>query len=86
MRAWKRPCLVKGPLGIVSWTELAFLVMFIVLLIWSFVNYIYRGLDKINRVKPDDVNRYVKNMSYNNFYTLVDHRVDACYLIFHSDH
>ncbi|CAM8917620.1 unnamed protein product [Rhodiola kirilowii] len=55
--SWKRPCLVKGPLGIVSWTELAFLIMFIVLLIWSFANYVHRGLDKINRVKPDDEKR-----------------------------
>uniref|UniRef100_A0A6N2MCC6 Uncharacterized protein n=1 Tax=Salix viminalis TaxID=40686 RepID=A0A6N2MCC6_SALVM len=32
----KRPMLVKGPLGIVSGTELAFLTMFLALLIWSF--------------------------------------------------
>ncbi|GLT84667.1 hypothetical protein SLE2022_028840 [Rubroshorea leprosula] len=35
---WKKPALVKGPLGIVSWTELAFLIMFISLLVWSLSN------------------------------------------------
>ncbi|KAL9303994.1 hypothetical protein ACSQ67_021257 [Phaseolus vulgaris] len=33
---WKRPVLIKGPLGIVSGTELAFFLMFIALLVWSF--------------------------------------------------
>ncbi|KAL2336002.1 hypothetical protein Fmac_010448 [Flemingia macrophylla] len=33
---WKRPVLIKGPLGIVSGTELAFFLMFVVLLVWSY--------------------------------------------------
>ncbi|KAG2380308.1 Ferric reduction oxidase [Vigna angularis] len=33
---WKRSVLIKGPLGIVSGTELAFLLMFIALLVWTF--------------------------------------------------
>ncbi|CAJ1950187.1 unnamed protein product [Sphenostylis stenocarpa] len=33
---WKRSVLRKGPLGIVSVTEFAFLLMFIALLVWSF--------------------------------------------------
>ncbi|XP_047321101.1 ferric reduction oxidase 2-like [Impatiens glandulifera] len=37
----KRPALVRGPLGIVSWTELSFFVMFVVLLVWSFFAYLY---------------------------------------------
>ncbi|KAI4369873.1 hypothetical protein MLD38_018271 [Melastoma candidum] len=36
----KRPVLVNGPLGIVTATELAFLVMFVVLLIWSLSMYL----------------------------------------------
>ncbi|XP_019176165.1 PREDICTED: ferric reduction oxidase 2 [Ipomoea nil] len=36
---WKRPVIIKV-LGIVSWIELAFLVMFIALLVWSFSNYL----------------------------------------------
>ncbi|XP_019432218.1 PREDICTED: ferric reduction oxidase 2-like [Lupinus angustifolius] len=39
----KRPVLVKGPLGIVSGTELAFLLMFIALLIWSFSKLLHNG-------------------------------------------
>ncbi|KAJ8773188.1 hypothetical protein K2173_028365 [Erythroxylum novogranatense] len=38
---WKRIALVKGPLGIVSWTELSFLVMFLALLVWSFAYYLH---------------------------------------------
>nr|CAD1844603.1 unnamed protein product [Ananas comosus var. bracteatus] len=38
--AWKRPVLVKGPLGIVSGIELAFIVMFLALLIWCFATYL----------------------------------------------
>ncbi|XP_057980415.1 ferric reduction oxidase 2-like isoform X2 [Malania oleifera] len=36
----KRAVAVKGPLGIVSWTEGAFLTMFIALLLWSFSTYL----------------------------------------------
>ncbi|XP_027929861.1 ferric reduction oxidase 2-like isoform X2 [Vigna unguiculata] len=44
---WKRLVLVRGPLGIVSVTELAFLSMFIVLLLWSFSIYLHNGFAKI---------------------------------------
>ncbi|KAL2330261.1 hypothetical protein Fmac_017842 [Flemingia macrophylla] len=44
---WKRSVLVRGPLGIVSVTELAFLFMFIVLLVWSFSVYLHTGFAKI---------------------------------------
>ncbi|KAH1080957.1 hypothetical protein J1N35_020718 [Gossypium stocksii] len=39
---WRKPVLVKGPLGIVSGIELAFLIMFIALLVWSLVTYLRR--------------------------------------------
>ncbi|KAL3755726.1 hypothetical protein ACJRO7_002733 [Eucalyptus globulus] len=39
--SWKMPALVKGPLGIVSWIELAFLAMFSALLVWSFSSYLH---------------------------------------------
>ncbi|PRQ60154.1 putative ferric-chelate reductase (NADH) [Rosa chinensis] len=39
--SWKRPVLVKGPLGIVSWIELSFLAMFIALLVWSISSYLH---------------------------------------------
>ncbi|KAE9595488.1 hypothetical protein Lal_00030929 [Lupinus albus] len=44
---FKRPILVKGPLGIVSGTELGFLLMFIALLIWSFATYLHIGFATI---------------------------------------
>ncbi|CAK9156739.1 unnamed protein product [Ilex paraguariensis] len=37
---WKRPVIIKG-LGIVSRIELAFFVMFIALLVWSFSTYLH---------------------------------------------
>uniref|UniRef100_A0A7N0RHH6 ferric-chelate reductase (NADH) n=1 Tax=Kalanchoe fedtschenkoi TaxID=63787 RepID=A0A7N0RHH6_KALFE len=44
---WKRPALVKGPLGIVSAVELAFLGMFASLLIWSLYTYLHNGFGRI---------------------------------------
>ncbi|XVF33283.1 hypothetical protein REPUB_Repub17cG0155600 [Reevesia pubescens] len=44
---WKRPMLVKGPLGIVSGIELGLLIMFIALLIWTLATYLHNGLPTI---------------------------------------
>ncbi|KHN26943.1 ferric reduction oxidase 2-like [Glycine soja] len=44
---WKRPVLIKGPLGIVSGTELAFLFMFILLLIWVFATSVHNSFATI---------------------------------------
>lgn len=46
---WKRPMLVKGPLGIVSTVELAFFVMFIALLVWSLSEYLINGFSQITK-------------------------------------
>ncbi|KAG2279099.1 hypothetical protein Bca52824_061654 [Brassica carinata] len=40
LAAMRRPMLVKGPLGIVSATELIFLAMFVALLLWNFFIYL----------------------------------------------
>ncbi|KAJ4950051.1 hypothetical protein NE237_026883 [Protea cynaroides] len=47
LASWSRTVLVKGPLGIVSWAELAFLFMFIALLICSFSTYVHLGFETI---------------------------------------
>lgn len=39
--------LVKGPLGIVSNTEIVFFLMFIALLLWSFASYVHNSFPKI---------------------------------------
>ncbi|KAF1869899.1 hypothetical protein Lal_00017476 [Lupinus albus] len=44
---WNRSIIIKGPLGIVSGTEVAFLIMFIALVIWSFTIYMYNGFATI---------------------------------------
>ncbi|XP_059627466.1 ferric reduction oxidase 2-like [Cornus florida] len=49
LASWTRPALVKGPLGIVSWTELSFFCMFIALLIWSFSAYLHGMFANITR-------------------------------------
>ncbi|XP_015947735.2 ferric reduction oxidase 2-like [Arachis duranensis] len=46
---WKRPFIVKGPLGIVSGTEVAMLLMFIGLLVWSFATYLHNFFALITR-------------------------------------
>ncbi|KAF7826083.1 ferric reduction oxidase 2 isoform X2 [Senna tora] len=46
---WKRPVLVKGPLGIVTATELFFFIMFIALLIWSFCTYIINDFSAVTQ-------------------------------------
>ncbi|PWA82734.1 ferric reduction oxidase 2 [Artemisia annua] len=43
---WKRPMIIKG-LGIVSKIELAFLLMFIALVVWSFVTYLHVSFARI---------------------------------------
>ncbi|CAA7017342.1 unnamed protein product [Microthlaspi erraticum] len=45
--AMKRPMLVKGPLGIVSATELIFLAMFVALLLWNFFIYLRNAFPMI---------------------------------------
>ncbi|MCE3214607.1 hypothetical protein HAX54_052860 [Datura stramonium] len=47
--SWSRPAIVKGPLGIVSWTELCFLFMFTALLIWSISAYTHGMFKSITR-------------------------------------
>ncbi|KAH6783965.1 hypothetical protein C2S52_008924 [Perilla frutescens var. hirtella] len=41
LNSWKQPALVRSPLGIISWTELLFVLMFIALLVWSFYAYVH---------------------------------------------
>ncbi|XP_059654218.1 ferric reduction oxidase 2-like [Cornus florida] len=47
LELWKRPVLIMKGLGIVSRIELAFLVMFIALLVWSFSSYLHISFAKI---------------------------------------
>ncbi|KAH9646866.1 Ferric reduction oxidase 2 [Citrus sinensis] len=49
---WRRPVLVKGPLGIVSWIELSFAIMFIALLVWSFSSYLHGMFAQISQQAP----------------------------------
>ncbi|XP_058086670.1 ferric reduction oxidase 2-like [Magnolia sinica] len=45
---WRRPAIVKGPLGIVSGIELAFSSMFVALLIWCFSSFLHVGFKAVN--------------------------------------
>ncbi|XP_038682827.1 ferric reduction oxidase 2-like [Tripterygium wilfordii] len=44
---WRRPMLVKGPLGIVSGVELAFFVMFMALLVWYLSTALHNRFEAI---------------------------------------
>ncbi|KAM3308251.1 hypothetical protein P3S67_009995 [Capsicum chacoense] len=47
--SWSRPAITKGPLGIVSWTELCLLFMFAALLIWTISSYTHGLFKRITR-------------------------------------
>ncbi|KAF6157668.1 hypothetical protein GIB67_037241 [Kingdonia uniflora] len=49
LSAWKLPVLVRGPLGIVSGTELVFIVMFVALFIWCLATYLRVGLSEVTK-------------------------------------
>ncbi|KAL8171155.1 hypothetical protein V2J09_022959 [Rumex salicifolius] len=49
----KRPAVVMAPLGIVTGMELAFSLMFIVLLAWSFANYMYISVKHPHHPLPE---------------------------------
>ncbi|PON97330.1 Cytochrome b245, heavy chain [Trema orientale] len=44
---WRQPMFVKGPLGIVTGTELCFFFMFIALLVWCFATYLHNSFATI---------------------------------------
>ncbi|CAA6669830.1 unnamed protein product [Spirodela intermedia] len=50
-RVLGRPALSKGPLGIVSWMQLSFFLMFIALVIWSFATYLKTGFDQLKSLQ-----------------------------------
>ncbi|XP_058740418.1 ferric reduction oxidase 2-like [Vicia villosa] len=39
--SWRKPLFVNGPLGIISKTEFSFIIMFVLLLIWSLCSYLH---------------------------------------------
>ncbi|XP_022888916.1 ferric reduction oxidase 2-like [Olea europaea var. sylvestris] len=57
--SWRRPALVNGPLGIVSWIELSFLVMFLALLVWSFSAYVHSMFKNITRQSAGNMGEFV---------------------------
>ncbi|KAL2550505.1 Ferric reduction oxidase 2 [Forsythia ovata] len=57
--SWRQPVIVKGPLGIVSWIELSFLVMFLALLVWSFSAYVHGMFKNITRRSAVNMGEFV---------------------------
>lgn len=47
--SWKRPLLVRSPLGVLTWTELSFVLMFVALLVWSFSAYVHGMFNNITK-------------------------------------
>jgi hypothetical protein len=54
MAAWRRPLLVRGPLGIVTPIELAFLIMLLALLVWFYSAYVTAEFAKIRIKLPGE--------------------------------
>lgn len=51
---WRRPAVVKAPLGIVTAMELAFAIMFAALLVWSLANYLYVSFGHLHMHKDGE--------------------------------
>lgn len=54
MAAWRRPLLARGPLGIVTPIELAFLLMLLALLVWFYSAYVTAEFAKIRIKLPGE--------------------------------
>ncbi|CAL1398881.1 unnamed protein product [Linum trigynum] len=52
LATWRKPMVVRGPLGIVTGIELGFLVMFVVLLFWSLFTYFSSSFKSIDATDP----------------------------------
>ncbi|XP_020597697.1 ferric reduction oxidase 2-like [Phalaenopsis equestris] len=48
LRAWRRPAMVRGPLGVITGVELVFCIMFMILVIWALYTYITGGLSDVS--------------------------------------
>ncbi|XP_028553360.1 ferric reduction oxidase 2 isoform X3 [Dendrobium catenatum] len=48
LRGWRKPALVKGPLGVISAVEIGFCFMFLFLVIWALYMYITGGLSEVS--------------------------------------
>ncbi|KAG8381272.1 hypothetical protein BUALT_Bualt06G0105300 [Buddleja alternifolia] len=57
--SWRQPVLVRGPLGVVSWTELSFIVMFIALLVWSVSAYVHGMFKNITKQSASKTGEFV---------------------------
>ncbi|XP_068636181.1 ferric reduction oxidase 2-like [Aristolochia californica] len=58
--ALRRPMLVRGPLGVLSATELIFLLLFIALLTWSFA-YINTQIPIVQNMNPRQIRRHLND-------------------------
>lgn len=56
---WKKPMLVKGPLGIVSGIELSFFFMFMALLIWSLSTYLKNSFATLTPKKAAQIGEHL---------------------------
>jgi hypothetical protein len=54
MAAWRRPLLARGPLGIVTPMELAFLLMLLALLVWFYSAYVTTEFAKVRIKLPGE--------------------------------
>ncbi|KAK8916359.1 Ferric reduction oxidase 2 [Platanthera zijinensis] len=54
LKAWKRPVIVKGPLGVLSAMELMFCFQFLALIVWSFSMFLSNDFSKLTSKSAAD--------------------------------
>ncbi|GKU88055.1 hypothetical protein SLEP1_g2364 [Rubroshorea leprosula] len=79
---WKKPVLVKGPLGIVTGTELAFLIMFIALLVWSLSTDLHNNFANITQFAQQGQRIWVEKLKITALYLGVVGNICLAFLFF----
>ncbi|GKU88056.1 hypothetical protein SLEP1_g2365 [Rubroshorea leprosula] len=79
---WKKPVLVKGPVGIVTATELAFLIMFTALLVWSLSTELRRGFANITPFAQQGERTWVVKLKITAFYLGIVGNICLAFLFF----
>ncbi|GLT79685.1 hypothetical protein SLA2020_511650 [Shorea laevis] len=79
---WKKPVLVKGPFGIVTGTELAFLIMFTALLVWSLSTDLHNGFANITQFAQQGERIWVVKLKTTAFYLGIVGNICLAFLFF----
>ncbi|KAH7664444.1 Ferric-chelate reductase (NADH) protein [Dioscorea alata] len=84
LRAWKRPVLVKAPLGIISLMELAFCLMFLAFLIWFFTAAVHNSFSTITKesAEKDGKQVWMQKLDYASVWLALTGNTCCAFLFF----